>query len=329
MGDFHYWCPQCGNRKTTDTGERPNCGKCTVNPVMKAQGRVDSRKSMPHPTQPFGDDGDDVDRFKPNEIVKCLLDAGPVDMNHLAARDFTDEDRAQFAQLVGYSLSGFSELSYVDNATYERATRTGTSGDTCRSCRGERTEVVYVGELEMAVPCDACNGTGHVPKPDPRDARVAELEASLSACSSANDEGCELLTEARARIAELEAMLKAATEVRAPLAGIDATIEHGRAMVAGARIDELEAALRDAMIALARDRTGLGKALADIVVRAKSSAWVAEGRGSYEWDDDEYRKETRRMLDAIIGIAEPALRASGQAASAGVVAAERALRGAT
>jgi hypothetical protein len=35
--------------------------------------------------------------------------------------DFSDEDRIQFAQLVGYSLSGFSELSYIDDATYEQA----------------------------------------------------------------------------------------------------------------------------------------------------------------------------------------------------------------
>lgn len=55
-------------------------------------------------------------------------------------------------------------------------------GDTCRNCRGEKTEIVYPGGLAMAVPCRACNGTGHIPapKPDPRDARIAELEAALA-----------------------------------------------------------------------------------------------------------------------------------------------------
>lgn len=32
-----------------------------------------------------------------------------------------DEDREQFAQLIGYSLSGFADLSYVSNKTYNAA----------------------------------------------------------------------------------------------------------------------------------------------------------------------------------------------------------------
>ncbi len=34
-------------------------------------------------------------------------------MNDLAVKDFSDEDRCQFAQLIGYSISGYEELSYV------------------------------------------------------------------------------------------------------------------------------------------------------------------------------------------------------------------------
>jgi len=33
--------------------------------------------------------------------------------------DFSQEDREQFAQLIGYSLSGFGELSYVSDETCE------------------------------------------------------------------------------------------------------------------------------------------------------------------------------------------------------------------
>ncbi len=62
-----------------------------------------------------------VTRFKQNAIVKFLLEAGPYDMNQLAKMPFTNEDREQFAQLIGYSLSGFSELSYVSDDTYDRA----------------------------------------------------------------------------------------------------------------------------------------------------------------------------------------------------------------
>lgn len=44
-------------------------------------------------------------RFKANAIVRHLLDAGPFDMNQLAMMKFPREDREQFAELIGYSLS--------------------------------------------------------------------------------------------------------------------------------------------------------------------------------------------------------------------------------
>jgi hypothetical protein len=74
-----------------------------------------------HPLQPLIQDQHGTLRFKANAIVQFLLEHGPHDLNKLALMDFSDEDRIQFAQLVGYSLSGFSELSYVDDATYEQA----------------------------------------------------------------------------------------------------------------------------------------------------------------------------------------------------------------
>ena len=70
------------------------------------------------PLQPIKDG-----RFEANAIVEYLLDKGPFDMNHLAAQDFSHEDREQFAQLIGYSLSGFGELSYVREETYDTAKR--------------------------------------------------------------------------------------------------------------------------------------------------------------------------------------------------------------
>ncbi len=68
---------------------------------------------MSYPMQPvqFGRDG--VVRFKKNKIVVLLLDKGPFDMNRLAMLSFSNEDREQFAQLIGYSVSGFGDLSYV------------------------------------------------------------------------------------------------------------------------------------------------------------------------------------------------------------------------
>jgi hypothetical protein len=73
------------------------------------------RESATGPTQPLEKDERGVLRFKPNRIVQHLLDTHPTcDMNMLARLDFSDEDRRQFAQLIGYSLSGYGELSYVD-----------------------------------------------------------------------------------------------------------------------------------------------------------------------------------------------------------------------
>lgn len=76
---------------------------------------------MKHPIQPTEKDAHGVMRFKVNAIVKFLLEAGPYDMNSLALMNFTDEDREQFAQLIGYSVSGFSELPYASDEALELA----------------------------------------------------------------------------------------------------------------------------------------------------------------------------------------------------------------
>jgi len=63
-------------------------------------------------------------RFKPNRVVRYLLDHGGIDLNRLAfefsGKEYNDE-RAQLAQLIGYSLSGFSELDYVSDEMYDAA----------------------------------------------------------------------------------------------------------------------------------------------------------------------------------------------------------------
>jgi hypothetical protein len=73
-----------------------------------------------HPVQPLVIKNG-VIRFKQNAIVDFLLEAGPFDMNMLARMPWSVEDREQFAQLIGYSLSGYGELPYVTDETYERA----------------------------------------------------------------------------------------------------------------------------------------------------------------------------------------------------------------
>ena len=60
-------------------------------------------------------------RFIQNRIVTTLLDRAPIGLNEIACMNFTQSEREQFAQLIGYSLSGFGELSYASDDIYEIA----------------------------------------------------------------------------------------------------------------------------------------------------------------------------------------------------------------
>ncbi len=72
-----------------------------------------------NPMQPLVQDAAGRIRFKENAIVRAFYDAAAggrkLDLNDIARMDFTQEDRCQFAQLIGYSLSGYHELSYVSD----------------------------------------------------------------------------------------------------------------------------------------------------------------------------------------------------------------------
>jgi hypothetical protein len=63
-----------------------------------------------HPMQPLVKDDQGIVRFKRNAIVDFLARER---LNDLARMDFSAEDWEQLAQLIGYSVAGFSELSYV------------------------------------------------------------------------------------------------------------------------------------------------------------------------------------------------------------------------
>jgi hypothetical protein len=86
---------------------------------------------MRHPTQPLAADDGGIVRFKENQIVRKLLDRSreglKTDLNDIACMEFPQEDRQQFAQLIGYSLSGYGELSYVDDAAYHVASELAES----------------------------------------------------------------------------------------------------------------------------------------------------------------------------------------------------------
>jgi hypothetical protein len=86
---------------------------------------------MKNPIQPLALDAKGTMRFKANAIVQHLLDTHPTcSMNVLACMQFSDDDRAQFAQLIGYSLSGYSELqSYVSDEAYAAAEHMADGAD--------------------------------------------------------------------------------------------------------------------------------------------------------------------------------------------------------
>lgn len=87
---------------------------------------------MRHPIQPVETDAHGTLRFKGNAIVRHLLDFASsrgCSLNEIAAMDFTRDDHVQFAQLIGYSVSGFGDLSYVDNETYDAAERMAEGAD--------------------------------------------------------------------------------------------------------------------------------------------------------------------------------------------------------
>ncbi|MNI44260.1 hypothetical protein D3C73_986290 [compost metagenome] len=80
--------------------------------------------------QPVGVDKNGHHRFLENRIVRDMLDfASPrgMDLNDIAVRacrgQYNQAEQRQFAQLIGYSVSGYSELSYVNDASWEEAWR--------------------------------------------------------------------------------------------------------------------------------------------------------------------------------------------------------------
>lgn len=87
--------------------------------------RKDGGLVVKNPIQPIVIDTYGVVRFKQNKIVRDLLDFATsrgLGLNELACMDYSNDDRQQFAQLIGYSLHGYGELTnYVDDDAYNAA----------------------------------------------------------------------------------------------------------------------------------------------------------------------------------------------------------------
>lgn len=85
---------------------------------------MDERAKLRHPMQPIGFDGHSTEhsprgviRFKSNAIIEWLFRTGKLDLSEISMMAqsgmFPTEDQVQLAQLLGYSVSGFGDLSYV------------------------------------------------------------------------------------------------------------------------------------------------------------------------------------------------------------------------
>lgn len=109
---------------------------------------------MRHPIQPLAFDAHGVIRFTENKIVRNLLDRardkGIMDLNSIACEPYSQEDRQQFAQLIGYSLSGYGELSYVDDASFAVASEMAEAGKDEKDARIEFLET-RLAELKAAL----------------------------------------------------------------------------------------------------------------------------------------------------------------------------------
>ncbi len=73
------------------------------------------------PMQPVHYDDNGTLHFVGNTLVRHLLDNGGLTMNDLCLVKCTVSEREQFAQLIGYSVGGFSDLSYVRDETVAQA----------------------------------------------------------------------------------------------------------------------------------------------------------------------------------------------------------------
>jgi len=85
-------------------------------------------KDLKHPMQPIGwDETGEVIRFKKNKIVDFLLDVYKPGLNDIAMRnamgEFGEGDYTQLMQLIGYSVSGFGNLSTSPKAIVRKADR--------------------------------------------------------------------------------------------------------------------------------------------------------------------------------------------------------------
>lgn len=95
---------------------------------LAARAAIEAMREPKHPMQPIVW-VNDVVRFKANNIIRHIIDHGSISLKDIAMlagdpeNGFTQEDQEQLAQLIGYSVSGFGDLSYASEMAVEEADR--------------------------------------------------------------------------------------------------------------------------------------------------------------------------------------------------------------
>ena len=94
--------------------------------------KTESLKPVVMPLQPIREG-----RFIANKVVAWLLENGSKDMNDIASQVFPVEHRRQFAQLIGYSVSGYGSLSYCNDESYDTTVLVAETGKEELEARNE------------------------------------------------------------------------------------------------------------------------------------------------------------------------------------------------
>jgi hypothetical protein len=139
------------------------------------------------------------------------------------------------------------------------------------------------------------------------------LELDLSEANAAYlRQGLEVAT--RTEFVDLESVHAHARHILESCDGGRLMLERFRRQVE--RAEDAEREVERLKDVLHTDRSGLAAALEEVWRTAGGYAWAAEGRGPYEYDDEEYRAEIGRMVREICALAQRGLEESGNLAHA-------------
>ena len=91
------------------------------NELLRRIEQLESNKTDGADMQPIYLDEHGVVRFKCNEIIKKLVRDKTIDLSEIDFAAFPTPDVEQFFQLLGYSVSGYGDISFVRPETIAAA----------------------------------------------------------------------------------------------------------------------------------------------------------------------------------------------------------------